>query len=138
MWAASLRASLTSDLVGARIIPLEWTSGPPRARGRRRSDAARLRLLPQRAGGPELSPAVPPAADAEADASPRGVRRQVHDRLPGRVPGELVRRREAQSGEVRFDAEFLRRQGLAIARRVAAAGLDPPAGSARLVPVVLP
>ena len=35
-------------------------------------------------------------------------------------------------------AQLLRRQRVAVTRRVAPEGLDPPAGSARLVPVVLP
>ena len=52
-------------------------------------------------------------------------------------PAELVRAREAVRGAARRPPQLLRRQRLAIARRVAAERLDPSAGSARLVPVVL-
>ena len=41
-------------------------------------------------------------------------------------------------GQYRLEAELFRRQGVADVERMAAPGLDPPAGSARVVPVVLP
>ena len=55
-----------------------------------------------------------------------------------RVPGGLVRAREAVRRAPRSRAELFRRQRVAVARGVAPEQLAAAAGSARLVPVVLP
>ena len=86
----------------------------------------------------KLCPGVPAAAHSQANAGTGCIRRQVHDRRPRRVSGQLVRSCEALRRTPRRASQLLRRQRLAVARRVAAQGLDPSSGSAWLVPMVLP
>ena len=105
---------------------------------RQRQDAEGLCLLPSRAGGTQIRARLRAAAHAEADARTRCVRRQVHVRLSRRISGELVRPRHAVRRAARSAPQLLRRERLAVAGRVASEGLDPPAGSARMVSVVLP
>src|SRR5579872_4329700 len=103
-----------------------------------RQDAAGVCVLPDQAGRTTLRARLPPPADAQTDAATRRFRREVPDRRPSRVSGQLVRSREALAGAPRRPPQLLRCQRLPVPGRLAAQRLDPPAGSARLVPVVLP
>ena len=83
---------------------------------------------------PEFRPQLTPKQMLAA----RRVRRQVHDRLPARVSRQLVRRAKlcAERHDARLNYFGVNAsQSLAAWRRQ---GLDPSAGPARLVPVVLP
>ena len=84
------------------------------------------------------------APSFEPELSPRQMLRlgvfggKSHDRLPRRIPIELVRPRKAEPEAAEPKTQLLRSDRFSTARRVAPQGLDPSAGPARVVSVVLP
>src|SRR6478752_10051494 len=115
-----------------------WLGRDEKTRGRQRSNAAWLLVLPHGANRPSLRSAVSARAHSQTDAAAGCVRRKIHDGLPRGISRELVHAREAVRETARCETELLRRERLAIARDLASKRLDSSAGSARLVSVVLP
>src|SRR6476660_6961472 len=95
-----------------------------------RSNAARLRVLPDRADRPAFRSAVSTPAHAKTDVAAGRVRRAIHDGLPRRIPGELVCARPVVSNPSRPETQLLSCERLAVTGHVAPQRLDSAAGSA--------